>query len=209
MTAATDKERMIRIIPDDWVSQIELDAIFDMSRPLEVDVGCGKGGFLLSRAAENPDTNFLGIDRMLRRIRKVENKILRAELHNVRLFRVDASYAVAYMMPPNSVSVYYVFFPDPWPKKRQQGKRFFNDDFLAAIFRTLKPEGLIHVATDHIPYFEEIESLLSSHGGFAKETTFEPQDHERTEFERYYITHKPIGRCSFSRLPCDRLETRV
>ncbi len=199
MSGLTDKERQIRIRPDDWVAPIDMQSAFDMSKPLEVDVGCGKGGFLLSRASEHPDTNFLGIDRMLRRIRKVENKILRAGLDNVRLFRVDASYAVGYMIPPRSVSVYYVFFPDPWPKKRQQEKRFFNEDFLEDVFRTLKPQGMIHVATDHLPYFNEIESLLSSHRGFSRAPTFEPRDHERTEFERHYIQHKPIGRCSFRR----------
>ncbi len=193
----TAKERQIRIRPEDWVSHIDLKSEFDMSKPLEVDVGCGKGGFLLSRAVEHPATNFLGIDRMLRRIRKLENKITRAGLENVRLFRVDASYAVGYMIPPNSVSVYYVFFPDPWPKKRQQEKRFFNDDFLAAVFRTLMPNGLIHVATDHLPYFDDIESLLAAHGGFDQTPTFEPREHERTEFERYYIKNKMIGRCSF------------
>lgn len=192
-----DQVRQIRIRPENWTACLDLKSEFDMSKPLEVDIGCGKGGFLLSRAAQNPDANFLGIDRMLRRIRKVENKILRSGLDNVRLFRVDAGYAVGYMMPPGTVSVYYVFFPDPWPKKRQQGKRFFNEDFLATVYRTLSPRGLIHIATDHLPYFEDIQSLLAAHGGFQKVQTFEPREHERTEFERYYIKHKTIGRCSF------------
>lgn len=193
-------EGAVRIHPEDWLYELDIDSHFERCAPLEVDVGCGKGAFLLSQAAARPEHNFLGIDRMLRRIRKLANKAERAGLENLRLLRIDAAYALSHMMPAASVSVYYVFFPDPWPKKRHHGKRFFDAAFLAAIRRSLKPGGLIHTATDHMPYFEDIENLLESDPAFRRVETFAPGREERTEFERYYVEQTQIGRASFQRL---------
>jgi tRNA (guanine-N7-)-methyltransferase len=186
----------VRIIPDDWVSPLKLEQYFD-SRPLHVDVGCGKGRFLLARAAAHPEWNFLGIDRMLRRIRKVDNKAQRRHLDNVRLFRMDAFYATAFLLPTESVSTFYIFFPDPWPKKRHHDHRIFNNEFIDAVFRTLKSGGEMHFATDHLPYFEEVLAALRADGRFEEIPAFEPIEAEKTDFEIYYIQHVSIGRCSF------------
>jgi len=186
----------VRIVPDDWIAPLNLGQYFD-ERPLHVDVGCGKGRFLLARAAAHPECNFLGIDRMLRRIRKVDNKVQRKQLDNVRLFRMDAFYATAFLLPTESVAAYYIFFPDPWPKKRHHAHRVFNNEFIDALFRTLKPGGEMHFATDHLPYFEEVLAALRADGRFEELPAFEPEDAEKTDFEMYYIQHVPIGRCSF------------
>ena len=169
-------------------------------RRLEIDLGCGKGRFLLARAAKNPETNFLGIDRMLRRIRKVDNRARRLDLDNVRLMRVEGYYAVAYLIPPAAVDVYYVFFPDPWPKARHEGHRLFNKLFLDALYRTLAPGGVAHVATDHLPYFEQLSQIFACDARFAPVPPFAPPEDEQTDFERYYIESKPIGRLSVRKI---------
>jgi tRNA (guanine-N7-)-methyltransferase len=189
----------LRIFAEDWLKPIRLETFFDTTRPFEIDVGCGKGRFLLARAAKNPGTNFLGVDRMLRRIRKVDNKARRRGLTNVRLLRMEAFYAIIHMVPADSVSAYYILFPDPWPKKRHHDHRLFNEDFLNALHRTLVAEGQLHFSTDHLPYFEEVKAILAADKRFAEVPAFEPTEDERSDFELYYIRHKKIGRCSFQK----------
>jgi tRNA (guanine-N7-)-methyltransferase len=185
-----------RIWPEDWLNPLPLDRIFDPARPVEVDLGCGKGRFLLARAASHPETQIFGIDRMLRRIRKIDNKLKHRKIGNARLLRMEGYYAVAYLLPPASISTYYVFFPDPWPKKKHHGHRLFNEKFIEALHRTLKPGGVVHVATDHLPYFEIIRESLSRDSRFGAVAPFVPDESERTDFELWYHGKTEIGRCS-------------
>lgn len=186
----------------EWLGPLPVRSWFARpERRLEVDLGCGKGRFLLARAAKNPETNFLGIDRMLRRIRKVDNRARRLELDNLRLLRVEAYYAVAHLLPPAAVDVCYIFFPDPWPKARHEGHRLFNPVFLAALHRALAPGGTVHVATDHAPYFEQLAAVFAADARFAPVAPFMPAADEQTDFELYYAIHKPIHRLSVRKAP--------
>jgi tRNA (guanine-N7-)-methyltransferase len=188
-----------RFIPDDWLNPADLARIFSRPGPIHVDLGCGKGRFLLARAAANPGINFLGIDRMLRRIRKIDNKAHRRKLGNIRLMRIEGYYAVSYLIPPESIDTYFILFPDPWPKKRHQENRLFNPRFVDALQRTIKPGGIVHLATDHLPYFEDIVAIMRADTRFQETEPFVPEPDERTDFELWYLDKKPIGRCSFVR----------
>ena len=188
----------LRIQTDDVLTPWPLADWFDNDHPIEVDLGCGKGRFLLAHAHDNPDINFLGIDRMLRRIRKVDRKAVRAGLHNVRLFRMEAYYAVTYLIPAHSIATYYILFPDPWPKAKHERHRLFNPAFMASLYRTLQPGGQVHVATDHQPYFEAITAVFAEHATqFVPQPAWAPAPHERTDFECLFINEKPIGRATY------------
>ena len=193
------KKTALRIIPDNWLDPFGFKSEFPHpDRPLEVDIGSGKGRFLVARSGKFPKTNFLGIERQLVRIHSSGRRCERAERENVRLFRMEGYYAIGQMMPANYVANYYFFFPDPWPKARHHDQRLFNPAFMDALFNSLEEGGCLHVATDHLPYFEEIHGLLQKDDRFAEITAFEPDDEERTDFELIFA-HKQIGRCSFQK----------
>lgn len=192
--------KTIRLKPENWVTALNLEKAFDRQKPLnlEVDLGCGKGRFLLARAFAHKEICFLGIDRRRARILKVERKALRLRLENIRLLDAEALYAVDNLLPDNSVSVYYLFFPDPWPKRRHHRRRLFDAVFLNALLRTLRAGGRIHVATDHLDYFAAIRDIFSADRRFTEVAPLIPADDERTDFELVFLAqNKPIGRCSF------------
>lgn len=191
----------VRVFTDNWLDPIDFAATFPRRQPLEIDLGCGKGRFLLARAKNHPDTNFLGIDRMMKRIRKIDNRVRRRGDDNVRLLRMEGFYATSFLVPPASVRAYYIFHPDPWPKKRHADHRLFNPRFLDALHRTLEPGGCVHVATDHIPYYEEICVILRSDARFEEVPAFVAIEEERTDFELWYLDKGPIGRISIRKKP--------
>ncbi len=189
----------LRVFADDWLSPMPLERLFGNANPIEADVGCGKGRFLLARAGAHPDTNFFGIDRMLQRVRKVDNKARRLGRANIRLLRMEAYYAVSFLIPEASISTYYLFFPDPWPKKRHREHRVFNPRFIDSLHRTLKPGGAVHFSTDHLPYFEEVRDILRQDRRFEEVPPFVPAPEEQTDFELYYAKRVRIGRLSLRR----------
>tara|TARA_B100000809_G_scaffold250512_1_gene283045 strand:+ start:484 stop:1143 length:660 start_codon:yes stop_codon:yes gene_type:complete len=188
------------IAPPDWTTPLPLDDLYPDSRPLVVDVGCGKGRFLATRAAADHAHNYLGVDRQLVRLRKTAKKLHRLSLTHVRLLRVEASYAINYLVPDNRVAAYFILFPDPWPKKRHHKRRLFTAAFLDSLDRTLAPDGCIHFATDHLAYFDEVHEVLATDERFESKDPFVPSDDERSEFETIFLEQgATIGRCSFRR----------
>ena len=189
------------VTPASWTRQLNLQDLYqEPGAPLEVDLGCGKGRFLAARAKQNPDVNYLGVDRLLVRLRKFEKKIVRHTLANVRLLRVEASYAVEHLLPPDSVSACYLFFPDPWPKRRHHRRRLINDAFLNSLNRIMRRGGSIHIATDHANYFEGIRDCFGQRAEFEETSRLVPSEQEQTEFERIFITNgDAIGRCSYKK----------
>lgn len=161
--------------------------VFGRVAPLEIDIGCGKGNFLAWAARQRPGHNFLGVDRQLVRLRKVEKKIHRDGLANVRLLRLESSYLVERLIPDASVAGYYVFFPDPWPKRRHAPNRLFQPSFIAHLRRTLVAGGAVNVATDNAPYFQQIVELMNGSGLFRAEPPLALPEEARTEFEQIFL----------------------
>lgn len=139
----------------------ELTEVFpDPSRPLEIDLGCGDGTFLTGMAAQHPERDFLGVERMLGRVDKTLRRIERMQLPNARVMRLESSYTVAWLLPRASVSRLHLLCPDPWPKKKHAARRLVNQaEFLDGLTRILIPGGEFLLKTDDQPYFED--ALLS------------------------------------------------
>lgn len=194
------KKTSLRIFPDNWINSCRFKNFFNnINFPLEVDIGSGKGRFLLNRALNNKNINFLGIERQLNRINRSGKKLESNNIQNVRLLRIESLYAVKYLIPENYISNYYIMFPDPWPKDRHSHNRLLNVDFINGIHKSLLKGGSFHIATDHKPYFDLIYPILKNDKRFLETNTFIPNDDEKTDFELIYID-KVINRCSFQKI---------
>ena len=179
---------------------------FDLSRPLEIEVGCGKGRFLTERARQHPECDFLGIERMLERVRIFDGKCRRAGIANAKVLRLEALYTSHYLLPEHHARTVYVFFPDPWPKKKHHSHRLFGPLFRTALWKRLEVGGKLEFATDHREYFEEVSA------GFAEDARFEkveamPRPKEVwTEFETMFREQGlPIYSAAWRSLPGDDL----
>ncbi|MDD5708537.1 MAG: tRNA (guanosine(46)-N7)-methyltransferase TrmB [Kiritimatiellae bacterium] len=172
--------------------------IFRPDRPVELDLGCGKGRFLLARARANPEVQYLGVDRMLPRIRKLDRKVQRLGLGNVRLLRLEAAYTLQYLLPEHSIRRVYLFFPDPWPKRRHHKRRLFDAVFRELLWTRLVPGGEIQIATDHLDYFAEMQRQLRADARFEEVAPMSRSDEEQTDFELIFRGQGlPIGACGF------------
>ena len=178
----------IEFVPANCFEPLGFPEIFGRTARVEVDLGCGEGSFLAALAAENSGKDFAGIERLHGRVNSARRKIERAGLTNARIIRFDISYAVEHLLPANSVSTFYLLFPDPWPKRRHAARRLVNADFLHSVHRALAPDGTIRIATDDTQYFRQITRLISASRNFvvlpnpsstSPTTKFERRFHER------------------------------
>jgi tRNA (guanine-N7-)-methyltransferase len=186
------------LIPVSYVSRLDFANVFGRKAPLEVDLGCGDGAFLASVAAINPEHNFLGVERLAGRVRSACHKA--RNLPNVRVLRIETAYAVRYLFPPESVSIFYFLFPDPWPKRRHHERRVFKADFLEDLTRALAPGGLLHVATDQSDYFEQMRELSRGCNDLEDLNT-EIEKMPATTFEkRFRSLNRPIYRLELRKI---------
>ena len=147
------------VVPESILAPLDLCKIFGRSAPLEVDLGCGDGTFLAALAERNPDRDFLGVERLAGRWRGASRKIGQRQLSNARILRLDILHAVQHLFPRESVDIFHLLFPDPWPKRRHQNRRVVSEEFLRAASRALAPSGELRIATDQAEYFAEMERV--------------------------------------------------
>lgn len=166
---------------------LDLAAISGGRGRVEVDVGSGMGRFILARAAAHPDTMFIGIERQKARVVKIARKAARAGLGNVFMIRLEALYVLRWMLPEHSVSRFYLFFPDPWPKRRHAAHRVFNDEFRFLVWTRLVAGGDLQVATDSGDYFADMESQMAGDRFFRRVPPVERGEAERTDFELIFL----------------------
>jgi len=188
---------VIELLPELHVARLEVAELFGRNAPLHVDLGCGDGSFLCEMARQFPKRNFLGIERLTKRVEKVRRKA--EKIKNVRVLHADTLFAVRYLLPESSVETFYLLFPDPWPKRRHQFRRIFTPDFLDAVADALDKHGVLRVATDQLDYFHQIERVSRAHLQF-QVLPRSPDDAVLpvTQFERkFHEQGVPIYRLTF------------
>ena len=163
---------------------LKLAELFPHPQPLEVELGCGDASFLVEYARRNPQTNFIGVERLLGRIQKLDKKGRRTGLTNTRGVRIESAYFLEYLLPPKSATALHIYFPDPWPKKKHRRHRLINENFPSLARKTLSPSGTVFLRTDDAYYFQQMNEVFDAAKEFEKVETSAALAEITTDFER-------------------------
>ena len=166
------------------VERINLADLFPSGQPLEVELGSGDGSFLAEYARLHPGHNFIGVERLLGRMRKLDRKGRRAGLTNLRGVRIESSYFLEYLLPPGSAVALHIYFPDPWPKRKHRRHRLINERFPRLARQALAPGGMVYLRTDDGDYFQQMVTVFEPAREFRQVETPEELAGSLTDFER-------------------------
>lgn len=169
---------------DSIVERLDMAALFPKQQPIEVELGAGDGSFLARYAQAHPEHNFIGVERLLGRLRKIDKKGLRAGLANLRVVRIEASYFLEFLLPAKSIVALHVYFPDPWPKRKHRPRRLVNERFTELVHKVLLPKGIIFLRTDDSDYFAQMNRVFDANPAFEKIETPDSVKTIVTDFER-------------------------
>lgn len=176
----------MQLVPSDYFRKLSKEEIFETNRPLEIDLGCGDGSFLVAMASHYQERNFLGVERLLGRVRKVIRKAEKNSLLNLKVLRLELSYTIEWLLPDHCASRMHLLFPDPWPKKKHHKRRMVNQSFCESLVRILKEDGEFLFKTDHPDYFEE-SMLTLENFDLLKQVPWNTDDfYPVTDFEKIW-----------------------
>jgi len=142
------------------VERIDLAKLFPGNQPLEVELGSGDSSFLVEYARRQAGHNFIGVERLLGRLRKLDRKGRRTGLTNLRGVRIESAYFLEYLLPPHSAVALHIYFPDPWPKRKHRRHRLINERFPALARQALAPGGTVYLRTDDKDYFQQMVAVF-------------------------------------------------
>ncbi len=175
--------------PVDWTR------LFGNEHPVEIEIGSGKGGFLVQRSGNFPEHNYLGLEKVWKMAEYTAGRLAKRALRNVRIVPVDAHFFLARHVKDASVAALHVYFPDPWPKKRHQKRRLISDEFLRELRRVLAPDARVHFATDFQDYYEYAGEVFER---FPEFEALNPTDWVRSRPEEaitnYEVKYRREGR---------------
>ena len=161
--------------------QVDFDATFGRHAPTVLEVGFGMGDSLVTQAKQSPEKNFIGVEVHKPGVGHLLMQAIANDVANLRVFNEDSWDVLTDAIPPTSLSAMQLFFPDPWPKKRHHKRRLLDASFLGLLVTKLEPGGLVHIATDWVPYSEDVETLFARRQDFVAATVpWRPE----TKFER-------------------------
>ncbi|MDF1661433.1 MAG: tRNA (guanosine(46)-N7)-methyltransferase TrmB [Planctomycetota bacterium] len=170
----------------------------DMSRELEVDIGCAKGHFLMARAAQAPDVNIVGLEIRRPMVELVQERITKRSLKNCHVLCCNANMSLRDLFGESSLDRAYVHFPDPWFKKRHHKRRLIKAPFLIDLAAVLKIGGEFHFATDYQEYAEEMLAFMELNPDFAKGQRLESAHGLLTDREAWHSSKgDPVHRYLF------------
>ena len=178
------------IVDVDGTHNGKMQAWFDNDAPVHIEIGSGMGQFITTLAIQNPDINFISIEREKNVMVKVLDKVLEHNLTNIKLICNEAGELTEYFMP-NEVSRIYLNFSDPWPKRRHTKRRLTYASFLKLYKEILKDDGAIHFKTDNRGLFAYSLESMSQFGMYFTKINLnlhqeDDEDNIETEYERKF-----------------------
>jgi tRNA (guanine-N7-)-methyltransferase len=204
--AATDGSGQADPAPIGRGEELNWESLFGNNNPVEVEVGFGKGLFLVSAGTTHPDVNYFGVEIVRKYQLYAANRVARRKLPNVKTCCADAKRVLANHIPAGSVRTVHVFFPDPWWKTRHKKRLLFTDEFAAGVLRVLQSCGVLHFVTDVQDYFEMVTALLATIPAFRElpppvESAPQHDMDYLTNFERKFRKEgRPIYRSRYEKL---------
>jgi tRNA (guanine-N7-)-methyltransferase len=165
--------------------RLDLHELFGNTNPTILEIGSGKGRFLIATAMEHPALNLIGVEKSLHYHRLIRDRVAKRALTNIRLINHDAFLVLRDMIPDASLREVHIYFPDPWPRKREQKRRIIRAEVLREIRRVLVEGGMGIYVTDHREYFEAAAPVVEAE--FRSERRVpQPEDPPRTNYEAKY-----------------------
>ena len=164
--AAGRTDPLVHLAVETHTGTLDLAALFGNQRDVELEVGVGKGRFLLLAASAHPEVNYLGVEYAHRYFVQAVERVAKRALANVRLVETDVVPLLETRLADASLAACHVYFPDPWPKKRHHKRRFFRSHVIDRVARVLRSGGLLRAATDHPDYAAVILEVLAAHPAF-------------------------------------------
>jgi len=178
--------------------RLDLAEFFGNAHPVILEIGSGKGRFLLETAMQRPDVNLIGIEKSLHYHRVIRDRFLKRDLANIRLINHDGFLVMQRMIADASVAEVHVYFPDPWPRKRERKRRIIRPEVLEEMRRILVPGGLGVFVTDHQEYFESAAPFVEAAFPRSERRIPGPDDPPRTNYEaKYREEGRPIFEIRF------------
>jgi tRNA (guanine-N7-)-methyltransferase len=171
----------------DICEPLNWQALFGNDHPVEIDLGAGDGGFVVNRAQAHPEINFLAVERLLGRARKIVKKSFRLNLPNLRVLRLESSYVMRYLVPAQSLAIVHLMFPDPWPKRRHHERRIIQPDFVLSVATALRPNGEFRFTTDHEDYFKAAIPVINAQPLLATASLWDFSTDPLTEFQKEFL----------------------
>lgn len=176
------------ILPVSILERLSFAGMFPKEQPVEVELGAGDGSFLVQYTALHPEHNFIGVERLLGRLRKIDRKGRRGGLQNLRVMRLEATYFIQYQLPKNSVSAIHIYFPDPWPKRKHRKNRLVQTGFPELCADVLKQDGIVYLRTDDLDYFQQMREVFGTCALFKEVETPQSLQSVTTDFERGFLS---------------------
>ncbi|MCB1050267.1 MAG: tRNA (guanosine(46)-N7)-methyltransferase TrmB [Acidobacteria bacterium] len=165
-----EQRQACEIVPADCPKPLDFSVLYGYANPVELEIGIGKGYFMMTSALADPETNFLGIEYARKYLIRAIDRIEKRPIRNVRLVHTEAMTFIQEHIPDQSLRTVHLYFPDPWHKKRHHKRRIFQLNFIEQVHRILQPKGHLLIATDHADYWAWMQEVLE------KQTLLNPSE---------------------------------